>query len=176
MSGKALIRSMNRRGAAAKKSVPGEPVRRTPAEPTLCERCGAVFARRTWRLDHHTPKATLAHARWRVCPACAQTAAAEWCGRVLLSGTFVAAHEDDIRRRVANVAERARARQPERRIVSIEAYDGGLEILTTSQKLAHRVAHELEKAFRGRASYRWSDDRTLQATWQRDLPRGAARA
>jgi hypothetical protein len=40
--------------------------------------------------------------------------------------------------------------------------------LTTSQKLAHRIVHELKKAFRGRATYAWSDDGTLFATWQRE--------
>lgn len=43
------------------------------------------------------------------------------------------------------------------------------EVLTASQKVAHRIVHELKKAFRGRTSYRWSDrDGSLLATWQRD--------
>jgi hypothetical protein len=29
----------------------------------------------------------------------------------------------------------------------------------------HRIAHELKKAFGGRSSYVWSDDRTPLATW-----------
>lgn len=33
-----------------------------------------------------------------------------------------------------------------------------LEVLTTSQKLAHRIAREVEKAFGGRAHFSWSDD------------------
>jgi hypothetical protein len=69
------------------------------------------------------------------------------------------------------VEERARHTQPDRRIVRIRRRDGGLEVLTTSQKLAHRFAHELKKAFKGRTSYSWSDrDRRLYATWERDLP------
>lgn len=32
-----------------------------------------------------------------------------------------------------------------------------LEMLTTSQKFAHRIAHELKKAFGGKTSYAWSD-------------------
>ena len=31
-------------------------------------------------------------------------------------------------------------------------------ILTTSQKLAYRIAREVEKAFGGRAHFSWSDD------------------
>jgi prepilin-type processing-associated H-X9-DG protein len=42
-----------------------------------------------------------------------------------------------------------------------------LEVLTTSQKLAHRIAHELAKAFGGRANYQWADGEAgLLATWQ----------
>ena len=41
-----------------------------------------------------------------------------------------------------------------------------LEVLTTSQKLTHRIAHELKKLFGGRTSYNWSDDGMLFATWE----------
>jgi hypothetical protein len=42
-----------------------------------------------------------------------------------------------------------------------------MEVLTTSQKLAHRLAHELEKAFGGRTHYAWSDrDGRLVANWR----------
>ena len=40
------------------------------------------------------------------------------------------------------------------------------EVLTTSQKLAHRIVNEVTKLLGGRATYRWSDDRTLLATWK----------
>jgi hypothetical protein len=76
------------------------------------------------------------------------------------------AADDDIRRRIQNVAARAAFTQPERQVVSVERHGEVLEVLTTSQKLAHRIAHELKKAFGGRTSYAWSDDRTLLATWQ----------
>ncbi len=66
------------------------------------------------------------------------------------------------------MAEHAQLTQPERRPVSA-AHDGNvLEVLTTSQKLAHRVVRELQQAFRGRASYEWSDGGSLFAVWERD--------
>ena len=76
---------------------------------------------------------------------------------------------DEVRRRIANVEARARHTQPERRLVRIRRQGDELSVTTTSQKLAHRVVHELEKAFGGRASYTWSDrDGSLAATWVRD--------
>jgi hypothetical protein len=75
-----------------------------------------------------------------------------------------------IRSRIENVARRAMVTQPERRIVSIDAIESrdeqALEVLTTSQKLTHRIAHELKKVFGGRTSYNWSDDGTLFAIWE----------
>jgi hypothetical protein len=73
------------------------------------------------------------------------------------------------------VEGRARHTQPERRTVRIDRIRSGLEILTTSQKLAHRIARELEKAFGGHAHYRWSDrEGGLDATW--DPPAAAPTA
>jgi len=34
--------------------------------------------------------------------------------------------------------------------------------------LQHRIARELKKAFRGRTAYKWSDDGSLFAVWERD--------
>jgi hypothetical protein len=83
----------------------------------------------------------------------------------------VVAEEAVIRRRIQNVAARAGFTQPERQIVSVERRGDVLEVLTTSQKLAHRIVHELKKAFGGRTSHVWSDDRTLFASWQpREAP------
>jgi hypothetical protein len=62
------------------------------------------------------------------------------------------------------VERRALITQPERRIVATNWNGKTLEVLTTSQKLAHRIAREVEKAFGGRAHFSWSDDGTLLAT------------
>jgi NMD protein affecting ribosome stability and mRNA decay len=152
--GKALVRSLNRRGVRSEKKPPVAVKAEPRTEPTVCERCGAVFSRRTWRRDHRVTHALLARAAWTTCPACRQADRGEGFGRVLLRGAYVAANEAAIRRRIENVGARA---------------GFTLELITTSQKLAHRIVNELRKAFGGRASYAWSDrDGSLFATWQRD--------
>jgi NMD protein affecting ribosome stability and mRNA decay len=164
-AGKGRIRSLSRKGVKTGKSatVGGKAPQQ---EPTVCERCGAVFAGRTWRRDHRLRESTLAAAVWIVCPACNQIDSKEYCGRVLARGAGVAAKEAAIHKRVNNVASRAEHTQPEHRLVSIERDGATIEILTTSQKLAHRIAHELKKAFGGTTSYAWSDrDGSLFATW-----------
>jgi len=139
--GRGLIRSLDRRGTRSEKK-PRVAIKAEPSTaPTVCEHCGAVFARRTWRRDHAVTHALLARAAWSTCPACRQVSRGEGFGRIVLSGGYVAANASAIRRRIANVAERAGFTQPERRIVSIESRAGALEVITTSQKLAtmHRA-------------------------------------
>ena len=131
-------------------------------EPSACERCGAVLEKRTWRRRGRLTAATLDAAKWVVCPACTQVQEETYLGRVLVK-LRKDADVDAMRKRVRNVAARAARTQPERRVVSMERQGEVLEILTTSQKLAHRVAKELAKAFGGRPSYGWSDDGSLLA-------------
>jgi hypothetical protein len=117
----------------------------------------------------------LERAEWGFCPACLQVAQQEGQGRLLIAGAAVAPSREAIEQRIQNVAKRAAKTQPERQLVSVDAHDGELEVLTTSQKLAHRLTHELKKAFGGRVAYNWSDDGTLLARWNYETQKGAAR-
>jgi ribosome-associated translation inhibitor RaiA len=133
----------------------------------MCERCGAVYTRKTWRGAERADKVSMVGLGWTVCPACRQLGRSEYFGRVLVPGGFARAHEQEIRARIRRVDARARFTQPLRRVVSV-SWDGpSFEVLTTSQKLAHRVARELEKSYGGRAEFSWSDrDGELFATWR----------
>ena len=143
---------------------------RPPANRTICVGCGAVYVRKTWRQsEKRLLEAAGNSARLGLCPACRQTTSGPAIGRVRLEGSYVARHETEILRRIENVAARAAYTQPERRILDVIGSGSPLEVLTTSQKLAHRIARELVKAFRGTVSYQWSDDDgRLAATWRRD--------
>lgn len=161
-----LIRSLNQQAVRDNKGP--RVTRKTPPihEPTVCARCGAVFLRKTWRHDHTLTDEQIERGRWGFCPACEQVSRQEGQGCLIIRGLPVD-RQGDVRRRIENAAERAIKSQPERRIVSIDTAEGGsgLDILTTSQKLTHRLAHEIKKLLRGRVSYSWSDDGTLFATW-----------
>jgi len=167
-SKKGLIRSLNRRGTRANMSPPV--VRKTARlkEPAICERCAAIFQRKTWRSGRKLTETLLESATWTVCPACAQTKGRdEYYGKVVVHGLMGSPMAEQALRRIQNVGRRAEVTQPERRVLSLEWNGDLLEVLTTSQKVAHRIAHELKKAFGGSASYSWSDsDGTLLAVWK----------
>lgn len=162
---KAIIRSRSRTGVASGKARPEERRSGRLIEPLACTRCGAVFRKRAWR---HVPltRALRAQVGWTVCPACMQQSDETYLGRVLVDLRDRAADEAAFRRRIANVAASAGRTQPARRLVSVERRGGVLEVLTTSEKLAHRIAAELAKTWRGRATYVWADDGSLLARWR----------
>jgi hypothetical protein len=138
------------------------------ADPSACDRCGSVYSGRTWRRNRAVTHFTLSRMSWATCPACEQARTLTAYGRILFEGPYVRENEMAFRRRIANVAARAEHTQPQRRVISAEWDGDTLEVLTTSQKLAHRIVAEIKKAFGGRTSYRWSDgDGTLFATWRR---------
>jgi NMD protein affecting ribosome stability and mRNA decay len=170
-----LIRSLNRSAVRDDKSP--RVVGKTPPihEPTVCARCGAVFARKTWRHNHALSDEQIERGQWGFCPACLQVSKQEGQGRLIIRGVEAIRNEEIIKRRVGNVAARAAKTQPERQIVSIDPRDDGFEVLTTSQKLTHRLAHELKKTLGGRVAYAWSDDGSLLATWDYSKPKGSKR-
>jgi hypothetical protein len=163
-TGKGLIRSLDRRGTRSDMS---PPVTRKLQfrDPSICDRCGAVYSAKTWRRSRRLPEDVATRATWVHCPACAQAEAGEYHGRVSIELPDSAqAGAGDIVRRIHNVESRAMYTQPERKILSSTWNGNTLEVLTTSQKLAHRIAREVAKAFGGKPRFSWdSEDGSLLA-------------
>lgn len=173
VAGRGRRRGLDHRGVRTDKSPPVAGEYSYP-EPAVCAGCGAVYVRKTWR---HSGSRRLKEAERVSCPACRQVKEGRAYGRVLIHGAWVAGHEDEVRRRIRAVESRARHTQPERRLVGITPQGDGLEVSTTSQKLAHRLTRELEKAFGGSTSYAWSDsDGSLWASWTSPRSPGRRRA
>jgi hypothetical protein len=174
-------RALVRRGTEDGRVRPIDRAAGAPAEKTRCGRCGAAYERKRWAPvasgETAAPEGFLAG----VCPACRQVEAGQYFGRVTLRGPMAPALEEAVLKRIRNVARRAAGRQPERRLVSIERGGADIEVLTTSQKLAHRILRSLLAAFGGEAAYAWSDDDgELHALWipkeNRTATKGAAGA
>lgn len=163
---KALVRSTNRLGVRSKKAPPAVIRLGLPSHPSVCDGCAQVYAGKKWQRVELLERLDLARAHYTLCPACRQVEEGQHFGTLELSGPELVRNKTEILRRIRNVEARAGHTQPQRRIVSIERRGEQLRVLTTSQKLAHRIARELTKAFRGNAEYRWTDDGHLLATWR----------
>lgn len=147
---------------------------RAMAEPAVCKICGDVYADRRWSLpDARRDSAKHPHARAAhqvICPACQRQAEKVPSGYVHLSGAFLTAHFDEITRLLHNEAERAAEDNPLARIMeSKPETTDQLTITTTTEHLAQRLGHALEKAYDGKVRYDFSHENKLaHVYWQRD--------
>jgi NMD protein affecting ribosome stability and mRNA decay len=145
--------------------------RKAPLEAGICPECHSISRKKRWYMDE-AEYVSLANsgAVLRRCPACRKIADGFPSGVLTLRGSFLRTHRDEILSIVRNEERRARGTNPLERIMKIREGDGTVEILTTKEKLAQRIGREIRKAFRGTASYKWSEDASLvRVDWARDL-------
>lgn len=147
---------------------------RAMSEPGRCESCGALYVNRRWT---HAPTAledtqvqhqTAEHLT--ICPACKQKSVGEPRGFVFLEGSFLAAHRQEIEQLLRNEAMRAGEDNPLARILEFDKSAGRKVIVsTTTEHLAQRLGHALEKAFGGNVDYDFSHENKLaRVSWKRD--------
>lgn len=142
---------------------------RAPAEPRVCAVCGSVYARRRWTAapDFDAGRHSLERATVVICPACLQAGGVP-AGFVLVSGAFFNAHRDELERLLRNEAARAACDNPLARIMAMDRSGGQLIVQTTTEHLAQRLGHALEKAFDGRVRYDFSHENKLaRVFWSR---------
>lgn len=131
-----------------------------------CSGCGANFSAGRWSwkaLDAGaTPQAV-------TCPACQRIADKAAGGTVILSGTFVQAHREEILNLIRNIEEQERQEHALERLIGIADEDDAVVVTTTGMHLANRIGHALDSAYDGTTRYTYSDDKThLDVDWERD--------
>lgn len=145
---------------------------RARSEPAICKTCGAVYANRRWTAaqntaNKQTEKRTI---QLTVCPACKQAADGEPRGFVYLDGAFLAGHREQIENLILNEANRAGEDNPLARILELKEGAGHkLTVTTTTEHLAQRLGHAVEKAFGGEVQYNFShENKIARVSWQRE--------
>ena len=115
------------------------------------------------------------HENWRpamttICPACKQKRAGEPRGFVFLDGAFFVEHQNEIKQLLRNEAGRAAEDNPLACILEWKEGEGHqLTVSTTTEHLAQRLGHSLEKAFGGSVDYDFSHENKLaRVSWQRE--------
>jgi predicted Zn-ribbon and HTH transcriptional regulator len=132
-------------------------------EPTRCKDCGALWRRGRWSWG-----AAPAGARPGRCPACKRTRDHFPGGLVALKGEFLAAHRDEILRRVRRCEAAEKRAHPLQRIMAVEAAGKGVVVSTTGSHLARRIGDALHHAYKGVLAYRYNKaDPLLRVTWSR---------
>jgi hypothetical protein len=168
--------------------------RRAAREPLVCSICGDRYVKRRWtqpRPAAVTRKPTtlvFAEREWQaaalpsaaqnklaiptpvICPACQRQRDGVASGFLHLDGAFLSAHLDEVKQLLNNEAARAAADNPLARIMRWETDEHGrLTLATTTEHLAQRLGHALEKAFKGKARYDFSHENKLaHVYWRRD--------
>jgi hypothetical protein len=144
-------------------------VPRTPTEPAVCPGCGAVYVKRRWS---HTPgararvSAAADPVSVRVCRSCRQRTSGVPHGYLHIDGEFFPAHRTDIERLLRNEVGRAQEDNPLHQVLNWEDFGGGTLLITTStEHLAQRLGHALEKAYDGEALYGFSHRNKLAHVW-----------
>ena len=148
---------------------------RAQSEPAKCSMCGAVYSDRRWTVAGTPKKKSGKHRHWHtqaitVCPGCMKKQEGLAAGFVYLSGEFLPSHRQEIERLLDNEAERAAFDNPLAQIMGRETDEKGrLVITTTTEHLAQRLGHALEKAFDGEVYYHFSHENKLtRVYWHRD--------
>jgi hypothetical protein len=170
--------------------------RRAPTEPLVCEVCGDAYIDRRWTataaakirrkpttLDYETRewaqvtenggKKKHSHSQGPksvVCPACRRQKDGEPGGFVHLEGAYLNERGEEIRHFLQKEAERAAEDNPLARIMRWETDEKGRPTLaTTTEHLAERLGHALDKAFKGEVRYDFSHENKLaHVYWRRD--------
>ena len=147
---------------------------RAKSEPAVCKECGALYASRRWTAASSTStKSQDEHfrlAQITLCPACEQQRTGEPRGFVFLDGNFFSSHGEEIEQLLQNEAMRAAVDNPLARTMKFKRGDGHkLTVTTTTEHLAQRLGHALEKAFGGSVHYDFSHENKLaRVSWRRD--------
>ncbi|MFN0146641.1 MAG: BCAM0308 family protein [Dehalococcoidia bacterium] len=145
-----------------------------PPEPTRCPGCGATVHGGRW-----TWEKAPAGAHEQTCPACRRIADDYPEGFLTISGSFFAAHRQEILALIENVATTEGAEHPLNRVMDQREEGGSLIIRTTDNHLPRRMGEALHGAYKGTLDFRYPpEEAALRVTWSRDATGegGAGRA
>jgi len=133
--------------------------------PRRCAKCGATYLRGRWRWQGLTPPppATVE------CPACRRIHDRYPAGELIISGSFAAAHADELLNLVHNVADAENREHPLHRIMDVHRRSGTMEITTTDVHLPRRIGHALEAAWHGALKTHYDEQGYFaRVTWERN--------
>jgi NMD protein affecting ribosome stability and mRNA decay len=140
-------------------------------EPLRCKDCGLIYWNKRW---YQEKEAKRLYGDKQVqgevkCPACRKRADKVPMGLVTLEGSFLRDHTDEIFNLIRNEEKKVMSHNPLDRIVQIKKTEKGIEITTTTERLAQRLGKAVHRAYSGEVHYSFSDGvKFARVQWMRD--------
>jgi NMD protein affecting ribosome stability and mRNA decay len=132
-------------------------------DPTACPDCGALYRAGRW-----TWGAAPRDAHRTACPACRRIAYDYPAGIVTLSGSFHAAHRQEIEGLVRHVEEREKKEHALKRVMAIREDGDDLVITTTDVHLARGIGEAIQSAYKGELDYTFTErENVMRVRWRR---------
>lgn len=144
---------------------------RAESEPIVCPTCGAIYRKRRWVAQHDskTSNDELRSARVKQCPGCKRKKEGVPSGYLEATGSFFTAHREEIEHLLRNEAVRSAEDNPVARVIDWSSKGNKVSLTTTTEHLAQRLGHALEKAFHGEVKYDFShENKVARVSWHRD--------
>lgn len=133
-------------------------------DPSVCEYCGLVFRAGIFEW----PTKSVEDAEKMTCPACRRIQDNYEGGRVLLEGSFITEHRDEILNILRNTEEVEKKYRPLERIMSLTEGEGQISISTTYEHIARRLGEAVHKAYKGELKIQYPEgQKYVRIYWKR---------
>ncbi|MDH4217055.1 MAG: BCAM0308 family protein [Gallionella sp.] len=130
-------------------------------EPTVCDKCGAVFHQGRWQWI-----TSPGNAHKTTCPACHRIHDNFPAGFLTLKGEFYQTHRAEIMHLVRNHEKRERLEHPLHRIMDVEDKDSATLVTTTDIHLARGLGEALHHAYQGELDFHYNPEQNLlRVSW-----------
>ena len=147
----------------------------------ICPECQSVYHRKRWALPQatqesivpKTPRAAKSSGKplmmpeLFLCPACQKIRDGYAAGFLSIDWENWLSHKAEIMGLIHNEEKRASQVNPLERIMVIRSRSGGVDLETTTERMAQRIGRDLARAFKGKVQYKWSHkDKLARVQWK----------
>lgn len=175
-----------------KKESVGDPYAATHPKTgfAICPDCRSVYHRKRWSLPQLHPESILPPTprssrkagkplmmpELFLCPACQKIRDGYAEGFVSIQWEDWLRHKAEIMGLIHNEEKRASHTNPLERIMTIHTRTGGVDLETTTERMAQRIGRDLVRAFKGKVQYKWSHkDKLARVQWKGPVKKTTSR-
>ena len=140
-------------------------------EPTVCPVCNVIYHKKRWLWDDALLKKCQSDkdVHYTKCPACRKIEDNFALGKIYLTGSFVSEHFEELVNLLKSEERHAMGKNPLERLIKLEKSSDGIYAETTSDALAMRIGHVLQRAYKGSEESKFrAGDKFLEVRWHRD--------